>query len=119
MKVIDKQTGTVHEERKYVVDDNNVESVWCSTWYGRHVFGQDCELVNWITISEYNYSQKSDTIKQYRDVIMKTECGRIFRGYLDEHGQAWEFDGFDAGFGRGTSYVLVRSELVEWFKEMD
>lgn len=72
----------------------------------------------WKPISEYDFSQ-TGTVKQYRDVIMKTVCGRIFRGYIDEHGQAWEFDGFDAGFGRGSSYVLVRSEPVEWFKEMD
>jgi hypothetical protein len=72
----------------------------------------------WKPISEYDFSQK-DTVKQYRDVIMKTVCGRIFRGYLDEHGQAWEFDGFDAGFGRGSSYVLVRKEPIESFKEMD
>lgn len=71
----------------------------------------------WKPISEYDFSQ-SGTIKQYRDVIMKTVCGRVFRGYLDEHAQAWEFDGFDAGFGRGSSYVMVRDEPVEYFKEM-
>lgn len=117
MKIIDKQTGTIHEVRKYVIDDNRSESVWCSTWYGRHVIGQDCEFLSWKRISEYDYSQ-TNLIKQYRDVIMKTVCGRVFRGYLDEHAQAWEFDGFDACFGRGSSYVMVRDEPVEYFKEM-
>lgn len=43
MNVIDKQ-GAIHKVRKYVIDENNLESVWCDTWYGRHVIGQDCEL---------------------------------------------------------------------------
>lgn len=76
------------------------------------------EAKQWIPISEFDFSQ-SGMVKQYRDVVIKTVSGRVFRGYLDEHGQAWEFDGFDIGCGRGSSYVLVRKEPIECFKEMD
>ena len=110
MKVVDK-SGVTHIVRKYVIDDNGVESVWCNTWYGRHVIGQDCKLFNWKPILEYKHTSC--------DVILKTGCGRVFRGYIDEHGQTWEFDGFEVGKGRGSSYILVKAEPVEWFTDLN
>lgn len=43
MKVVDIKTGEKHEVRKYVKSESD-ESVWCLTWYGRHVIGKDCEF---------------------------------------------------------------------------
>ena len=36
--------GCIHEVRKYIKSDDGEESVWCSSWYGRHVIGKDCEI---------------------------------------------------------------------------
>lgn len=38
-------TGEIHQVKKYIIDTNGSESVWCDTWYGHHRIGQDCEWV--------------------------------------------------------------------------
>ena len=43
-KVKNLADGSIHEVRKYIKTDDGEESVWCSTWYGRHVIGRDCEI---------------------------------------------------------------------------
>ncbi len=40
------QDNSIHEVRKYIKDPQGVISVWANTWYGRHVIGQDCEIVS-------------------------------------------------------------------------
>ena len=42
MEVINK-AGIVYKVRKYILDSDLTESIWCDEWYGRHVIGQDCE----------------------------------------------------------------------------
>lgn len=37
-------SGEIHNVKKYIIDTDGEESIWCDTWYGRHVIGQDC---NW------------------------------------------------------------------------
>ena len=45
--VIDLKTNKTHVVRKYVNDTvSNCESVWCDTWYGRHIIGVHCDFVN-------------------------------------------------------------------------
>lgn len=46
MKVKDIKTGDIHTVRKYIIDDEGVESIWCDSWYGRHAIGFDCEWAN-------------------------------------------------------------------------
>jgi hypothetical protein len=50
-KVIDKQ-GVIHNVRKYLIDGEGEEMVWCDSWYGRHVIGQDCEWYDWTPIKD-------------------------------------------------------------------
>lgn len=38
-------TGDVHAVSKVIVDNEGVVHIWCNTWYGHHVIGQDCEWV--------------------------------------------------------------------------
>jgi len=46
MKVLNFKTGDLHEIAKYVKSQSDgEESVWCSTWPGRHVIGKDCAIV--------------------------------------------------------------------------
>jgi hypothetical protein len=46
MEIFVKNTadGSIHEVRKYIKSDDGEQSVWCNTWYGRHVIGNDCEF---------------------------------------------------------------------------
>lgn len=45
--VIDLKTKTTHAVRKYINDTTSgCESVWCDTWYGRHIIGKHCEFIN-------------------------------------------------------------------------
>lgn len=43
--------GEVFEVRKYI-KGNGEESAWCDDWYGHHVVGVDCELVNTYTAED-------------------------------------------------------------------
>jgi len=45
MKILNKSDGSVHVVRKYIEDNEGIISIWSNTWYGRHVVGQDCELI--------------------------------------------------------------------------
>jgi len=38
------EDNTIHEVRKYIKSDDGVQSIWCNTWYGRHVIGVDCKF---------------------------------------------------------------------------
>lgn len=42
---IKANTGEIHQVKKYIIETNGSESVWCDTWYGHHRIGQDCEWV--------------------------------------------------------------------------
>lgn len=42
MYIVDLKTGWPHEVSKYVKSSDGEESVWCNTWYGRHIIGKDC-----------------------------------------------------------------------------
>lgn len=43
MKVKQINNGEIHEVRKYLIEDGGRENIWCNTWYGHHIIGQDCE----------------------------------------------------------------------------
>jgi hypothetical protein len=38
--------GSIHEVFKYIKDSDNRISVYSTTWYGRHIIGEDCEFYN-------------------------------------------------------------------------
>jgi hypothetical protein len=62
MHVINFKTGDLHEVTKYVKsgDGSGEESVWCNSWYGRHVIGKDCAIVKSFQLNTTN-TQKDDT----------------------------------------------------------
>lgn len=41
-KIITK-SGDIHDVHKYINDNEGRENIWCNTWYGHHIIGQDCE----------------------------------------------------------------------------
>ena len=44
MYVVDVKTHQTHRVNKYVFNGDE-ESIWCNTWYGRHIIGQDCKFI--------------------------------------------------------------------------
>lgn len=36
--------GQIFDVFKYINSSGQI-SIWCNEWYGRHVVGQDCELI--------------------------------------------------------------------------
>ena len=38
-------TGEIYTVRKYILDNEGKQNIWCNDWYGHHVIGQDCEWV--------------------------------------------------------------------------
>lgn len=54
-KIITK-AGEVHDVHKYINDSEGRENIWCDTWYGHHIIGQDCE---WLDESP---SKESDAV---------------------------------------------------------
>jgi len=43
--VMDVVTKETHKVCKFLGGDNGEISVWCYTWYGKHVIGQDCVFI--------------------------------------------------------------------------
>ncbi len=42
LKVKDAK-GVTHEVQKYILDPDGRIHIWCNSWYGHHIIGQDCE----------------------------------------------------------------------------
>lgn len=45
LRVIRLSDNTVHTVKKYILDSDKEQNIWCDSWYGRHVIGQDCKWV--------------------------------------------------------------------------
>jgi len=60
IKVITKD-DIVHDVWKYIMSGDGEANVWCHTWEGRHVIGNDCEFYN-------SALSKAEAIKPVEDV---------------------------------------------------
>lgn len=72
-------------------------------------------------ITGYNEAQKWIDVRELqekKDVILKTSCGRIFRGYRYDF-DFWEFDGYEVEENVETSYKKVWGEEVSFWRPIN
>lgn len=73
LEVREKASGKVYKVWKYLESSDKEISVWCHEWYGRHVVGQDCELVThldlleeWLKDFPYELLREEDVFQQIK-----------------------------------------------------
>ena len=97
LKVRDKKTGKVHDVWKYIKNADGEIHIWCNTWYGHHIIGQDCEFEteqsspDGLTIADYE-----EVLKDHRmvvreiDVIINGKSAALQASLIDLVGQIQE-----------------------------
>lgn len=66
---IKANTGEVHEVQKYINGNDGLEHIWCNTWYGHHIIGQDCEL--YTDPAPFENALKQEPVQAVMMVIMR------------------------------------------------
>lgn len=81
--VINIEDKTIHKVRKYIIENDGTESVWCDTWHGRHIIGRHCDFV-----SEKNGEQQE---RMYSEEDFKLFARQYYREIkLDKSNLLWD-----------------------------